>query len=182
MSSRSRPGYASRISPSVIPSATIPTTVATGIRKPRIHGSPSNCLGLTVIRVNFIFQFLFGLSLVKRAFILSLVSRTMSMSHLTGSTKTSLSRFQLRVRAWITRRGRRDSTRALFYLARAIPERPFLEAHHSSHLFRERQCGQLVAARFLRSEKPGDFRFQGVHCFHFRSRPWRYGFAAKSLT
>src|SRR6266542_5756453 len=30
-----------------------------------------------------------------------------------------------RVRAWITRRGRRDSTRALLYLARAIPERPF---------------------------------------------------------
>src|SRR6266571_2433882 len=36
-----------------MPSATIPTTVATGMRNPRMHGMPSICLGLTVMRVNF---------------------------------------------------------------------------------------------------------------------------------
>src|SRR6266851_6664778 len=34
-------------------SATSPTTVATGMRSPRMHGTPSICLGLTVMRVNF---------------------------------------------------------------------------------------------------------------------------------
>src|SRR5712691_3564707 len=38
----------------VIPSATIPTTVATGMRSPRMQGTPPICLGSTVIRVNFI--------------------------------------------------------------------------------------------------------------------------------
>jgi hypothetical protein len=37
----------------VIPSATIPTTVATGTRKPRMQGTPPICFGSTLIRVNF---------------------------------------------------------------------------------------------------------------------------------
>ena len=36
-----------------MPSATSPTTVATGMRSPRMHGTPSIYLGLTVMRVNF---------------------------------------------------------------------------------------------------------------------------------
>ena len=36
----------------VCPSATKATTVATGIRKPRRHGTPPICLGLVVTRVN----------------------------------------------------------------------------------------------------------------------------------
>src|SRR5260221_6933880 len=36
-----------------MPFATIPTTAATGMRRPRMHGTPSICLGLTVMRVNF---------------------------------------------------------------------------------------------------------------------------------
>ena len=54
MSSRSRSGNALRISSLVMPSATIPTTVATGMRSPRMQGMPSIWLGLTVTRVNFI--------------------------------------------------------------------------------------------------------------------------------
>jgi len=40
MSSRSRSGYAARMSSAGIPSATMPTTVATGIRSLRMHGTP----------------------------------------------------------------------------------------------------------------------------------------------
>src|SRR5438034_11314730 len=54
MSSGSRSGYARRISSWVIPSATIPTTVATGIRSPRMHGTPPICFASTVMRLNFI--------------------------------------------------------------------------------------------------------------------------------
>jgi len=53
MSPASRYGYASRISFSVIPSATIATTVATGTRRPRMHGTPPILFASTVIRVNF---------------------------------------------------------------------------------------------------------------------------------
>src|SRR5579862_7744984 len=49
-----RSGYAARISARVIPSATIPTTVATGMRKRRMHGTPSIWRGSTVMRLNFI--------------------------------------------------------------------------------------------------------------------------------
>lgn len=49
-----------------------------------------------------------------------------------------------------------------------------LEAYHGSDLFRKRQRRELVAASFLCGKKAGDFRFQGVHCFHFPSRPWRW--------
>jgi hypothetical protein len=52
MSSSFRSGHAARISAWVIPSAIMPTTVATGIRNPRTHGTPPLCLALTVIRVN----------------------------------------------------------------------------------------------------------------------------------
>src|SRR6266404_4880005 len=54
MSSGSRSGYARRMSSWVSPSATIPTTVATGIRSPRMHGTPPICLESTVMRLNFI--------------------------------------------------------------------------------------------------------------------------------
>src|SRR2546426_8643794 len=54
MSSGSRSGYARRISSWVIPSATIPTTVATGIRSPRMHGTPPICFASIVMRLNFI--------------------------------------------------------------------------------------------------------------------------------
>jgi hypothetical protein len=37
----------------VIPSAIIPTIVATGMRSPRMHGTPPICFGSTVIRLNF---------------------------------------------------------------------------------------------------------------------------------
>src|SRR6266481_10046021 len=37
-----------------MPSATMPTTVATGMRRLRIQGTPPICRGSTVIRVNFI--------------------------------------------------------------------------------------------------------------------------------
>ena len=53
ISSRSRLGRSERISSSVIPSASIATTVATGMRSPRMQGSPSIWLGFTVIRVYF---------------------------------------------------------------------------------------------------------------------------------
>src|SRR3972149_342659 len=36
-----------------MPSATMPTTVATGTRSPRMHGAPPICWGFTVMRVNF---------------------------------------------------------------------------------------------------------------------------------
>src|SRR5271166_6414386 len=36
----------------MMPSAPMPTTVATGMRRPRMHGTPSICLGSKVIRVN----------------------------------------------------------------------------------------------------------------------------------
>src|SRR5436190_22200325 len=36
-----------------MPSAIIPTSVATGMRRPRIHGTPPICIGLIVMRVNF---------------------------------------------------------------------------------------------------------------------------------
>ena len=39
------------ISSAVIPSAIIPTTVATGIRSPRMHGTPSIWSARTVMRV-----------------------------------------------------------------------------------------------------------------------------------
>lgn len=39
-------------SATVIPSATIPTTVATGIRRPRMQGTPPCILGSVVIRSN----------------------------------------------------------------------------------------------------------------------------------
>src|SRR5262249_51161279 len=35
-----------------MPSATIPTTVATGMRNPRMQGTPPICLAFVVIRVN----------------------------------------------------------------------------------------------------------------------------------
>lgn len=46
------------ISSSVMPSATMPTTVETGIRSPRIQGTPPICLGLTVILVNLTLRIL----------------------------------------------------------------------------------------------------------------------------
>ena len=49
-SSSSNGGSSSTISSGVIPFAIIPTTVATGIRNPRMQGSPPICLGLMVIR------------------------------------------------------------------------------------------------------------------------------------
>src|SRR4051794_36073358 len=42
------------MSVSVMPSAIMPTTVATGMRSPRIQGMPPICLGFTVIRVKVI--------------------------------------------------------------------------------------------------------------------------------
>jgi hypothetical protein len=45
-------GISSRISAFVIPPATIPTTVATGMRRPRMRGTLSIWWGSTVIRVN----------------------------------------------------------------------------------------------------------------------------------
>src|SRR2546430_2784837 len=54
MSSGSRSGYARRISSWGNPSATIPTTVATGMRSPRMHGTPPICFASTAMRLNFI--------------------------------------------------------------------------------------------------------------------------------
>jgi len=45
-------GYTARISLGVMPSATIATTVATGMRSPRTQGMPSITAGSTVILVN----------------------------------------------------------------------------------------------------------------------------------
>lgn len=52
MSSASRSGYRARICSGVCPSATSATTVATGIRRPRTHGTPPIWRGFVVIRVN----------------------------------------------------------------------------------------------------------------------------------
>ena len=52
MSAASRSGCESRISAVLMPFATIRTTVATGIRKPRMHGAPPICSGRTVMRGN----------------------------------------------------------------------------------------------------------------------------------
>ena len=49
-SSRSRGGSSVTTSSGVMPLAIIPTTVATGIRKPRMHGTPPICFALIVIR------------------------------------------------------------------------------------------------------------------------------------
>src|SRR5205807_6504204 len=49
-SAGSRSGYACTIASADMPSATIWTIVATGIRSPRTHGSPDIWLGLIVIR------------------------------------------------------------------------------------------------------------------------------------
>ncbi len=52
MSSASRSGCSARISSVDIPSATIATTVATGNRRSRIHGTPAIRPGSVVIRTN----------------------------------------------------------------------------------------------------------------------------------
>ena len=49
-SSSSSGGSSATISSVVMPSATIPTTVATGMRSPRMHGTPPICRGSTVMR------------------------------------------------------------------------------------------------------------------------------------
>src|SRR5262249_33741513 len=48
----SRSGYSARIASVVCPSAAKPTTVATGIRRPRRHGTPPIWRGLVVILLN----------------------------------------------------------------------------------------------------------------------------------
>lgn len=53
-SSASRSGYSSRMPSVVCPSATRATTVATGILRPRRHGTPPIWRGLVVIRLNSI--------------------------------------------------------------------------------------------------------------------------------
>ena len=53
-SSASRSGYSARIPSVVCPSATRATTVATGIRRPRRHGTPPIWRGLVVILLNSI--------------------------------------------------------------------------------------------------------------------------------
>jgi len=55
MSSASRSGCSARISSLVMPSATIATTVATGNRRPRMHGTPAILPGSEVILVNAIY-------------------------------------------------------------------------------------------------------------------------------
>lgn len=52
-SSGSRSGYACTISFPLMRSATMPTTVVTGIRNARIQSTPPLGLGLTEMRVNF---------------------------------------------------------------------------------------------------------------------------------
>ena len=60
-----------------------------------------------------------------------------------------------------------ESPHAHFFTSRAQQRRGhFLEPYHGSDLFRKWQRRQLMAARFRCGEKPGEFRFQGVHCFH----------------
>jgi hypothetical protein len=54
MSSGSRSGYSARISCSLMPPANILSTVATGIRRPRTHGTPPIWLGFTVMRSKFV--------------------------------------------------------------------------------------------------------------------------------
>lgn len=54
MSSPSRSGKSSRISASVRPAASCPRIVATGIRKPRMQGTPPILAGSIVIRSNSI--------------------------------------------------------------------------------------------------------------------------------
>lgn len=54
MSYRFRSGNALMISSPAMPSATIPTTVATGMRNPGIQGTPPIWFGLTVVLMNFI--------------------------------------------------------------------------------------------------------------------------------
>jgi hypothetical protein len=54
MSSCCKSRYARNISLKLIPFATMSTTVATGILRPRKHGTPPIWLGLTVIRSNLI--------------------------------------------------------------------------------------------------------------------------------
>ncbi len=49
-SSSSNGGSSATIWSGVMPSAIIPTTVATGMRSPRMHGTPPICRGLTVTR------------------------------------------------------------------------------------------------------------------------------------